>query len=60
MLKDGEEIPINLHAMLRGQVPDQTLQNNDVLFVPDSLAAKALHKSADVALSTAALAVIYK
>ena len=55
-----EEIPVNLNAMLRGGAPDRPLQSNDVLFVPDSLALKALHKSADVAVNTAGLAVIYK
>jgi polysaccharide export outer membrane protein len=55
-----EEIPVNLDAMLRGGAPDRPLQSNDVLFVPDSLALKALHKSADVAVNTAGLAVIYK
>jgi polysaccharide export outer membrane protein len=55
-----EEIRVNLDAMLRGGAPDRPLQSNDVLFVPDSLALKALHKSADVAANTAGLALIYK
>jgi len=55
-----EEIPVDLHAMLQGHAPDKPLLNNDILFVPDSLALKALHKSADVAVQTAGLAVIYK
>jgi len=54
-----EQIPIDLQAMLRGNVPDRPLGNNDILFVPDSTALKALHKSADVAATTAGLAVIY-
>jgi polysaccharide export outer membrane protein len=54
-----EEIPVDLHAMLQGRAPDKPLQNNDVLFVPDSTALKALHKSADVALTTAGWAVVY-
>jgi polysaccharide export outer membrane protein len=53
-------IPLNLDAMQRGRIPDQPLLANDILFVPDSLALKALHKSADVAATTAGLAVIYK
>jgi len=55
-----EQIPVNLDAMLKGGAPDRPLQNNDVLFVPDSLALRALHKTADVAANTAGLAVIYK
>lgn len=54
-----EEIPINLAAMLKGEASDRSLQNNDILFVPDSTALKALHRSADVAAYTAGLAVIY-
>jgi polysaccharide export outer membrane protein len=55
-----EEIPVNLHAMLKGHAPDKALQSNDILFVPDSTALKALHKSADVAVTTAGYAAIYK
>jgi polysaccharide export outer membrane protein len=55
-----EEIPVDLHAMLQGHAPDRPLQSNDILFVPDSTALKALHKSADVALNTAGLAVLYR
>jgi polysaccharide export outer membrane protein len=55
-----EEIPVDLHAMLQGHAPDKPLVNNDILFVPDSLALRALHKAAEVAVNTAGLAVIYK
>ncbi|MGO8734248.1 MAG: polysaccharide biosynthesis/export family protein [Terriglobia bacterium] len=55
-----EMIPVNLDAMLRGRNPDRALQNNDILFVPDSTALKALHKSADVAVNTAGWALVYK
>jgi polysaccharide export outer membrane protein len=55
-----EEIPIDLHAMLQGHAPDKPLQNNDILFVPDSTALKMLRKSADVAVNTAGLAVLYR
>jgi polysaccharide export outer membrane protein len=54
-----EQIPINLQAMLKGNVPDRPLSTDDILFIPDSTALKALHKSADVAAQTAGLAVIY-
>jgi polysaccharide export outer membrane protein len=55
-----EQIPVNLTAMLRGRAPDRPLQNNDILFVPDSTALKALHRSADVAVTDAGLAALYK
>jgi polysaccharide export outer membrane protein len=54
------EIPVNLYAMLRGRAPDRPLLANDILFVPDSTALKALHRSAEVAVNTAGLAVLYK
>jgi len=54
-----DEIPINLQAMVKGNIPDRPMQNNDILFVPDSTAMKALHRSADAAVTTAGLAVIY-
>jgi polysaccharide export outer membrane protein len=55
-----EEIPINLEAMMRGRDPDRPLQGNDILFVPDSTAAKALHRAGDVALTSAGWAMVYR
>jgi polysaccharide export outer membrane protein len=55
-----EEIPVDLNAMLNGHAPDRALQGNDVLFVPDSGALKALHRAGEAAITTAGLAVIYK
>jgi len=55
-----EEIPIDLHAMLKGNAADRPLQSNDILFVPDSGALKALHRSADIAATTVGYAAIYK
>jgi polysaccharide export outer membrane protein len=54
-----EEIPVNLMAMLKGHAPDKVMQKNDILFVPDSTALKALHRSAEVAATTASLAMVY-
>jgi polysaccharide export outer membrane protein len=54
-----EEIPVNLTAMLKGHAADKVMQENDILFVPDSTALKALHRSADLAASTASLAAVY-
>ncbi len=54
-----EEIPINLTAMLKGHAPDKAMQHNDILFVPDSTAMKALHRSAELAATTATYAALY-
>jgi polysaccharide export outer membrane protein len=54
-----EEIPVNLMAMLKGHAPDKVMQSNDILFVPDSTALKALHRSADIAATTASYAMVY-
>ena len=59
-----EQIPVDLHAMLRGQSPDRPLQTNDILFVPDSTALRALREAGQVGLTSlgwaASYAVIYR
>jgi polysaccharide export outer membrane protein len=55
-----DEIPVDLHAMLQGLAPDEPLQNNDILFVPDSTALRALHKAGDVAVQAAGFAAVYR
>jgi polysaccharide export outer membrane protein len=59
-----EQIPLDLHAMLRGQAPDRPLQSNDILFVPDSTALRVLRDAGQVGLTSvgwmASYAVIYK
>jgi len=55
-----EEIPIDLNAMLQGRAPDKPLQSNDIVFVPDSIALKALHRAGDVAVTAAGYAAIYR
>jgi len=54
-----EEIPVNLTAMLKGHASDKAMQHNDILFVPDSTAMKALHRSAEIAATTSSYAAIY-
>jgi polysaccharide export outer membrane protein len=54
-----EEIPIDLQAMLKGHASDQPLLSNDILFVPDSTALRALHRGADIAGMAAAYAAVY-
>jgi polysaccharide export outer membrane protein len=55
-----DQIPVDLYAMLRGRAPDRPLQSNDILFVPDSAALKALHRGADIAAVTAGWALVYR
>jgi hypothetical protein len=45
--------------MLKGHAPDKLMQKNDILFVPDSTAMKAFHRSVDLAAQTAAFAAMY-
>jgi hypothetical protein len=45
--------------MLKGHAADKVMQENDILFVPDSTALKALHRSADIAATTSSYAAIY-
>jgi len=54
-----EEIPIDLHAMLKGQAADRPLLSNDILFVPDSTALKALHRGVDIVGMSASYAAVY-
>jgi polysaccharide export outer membrane protein len=55
-----EEIRVDLHAMLQGHAPDKPLQNNDILFVPDSAALRMFHRAGDAAVTAAGLAVVYR
>ena len=54
-----DEIQINLHAMLRGNIADRPLAANDILFVPDNTMLKALHRGADIGATAAAFAALY-
>jgi len=54
-----EQIPIDLRALLKGQAADRPLLSNDILFVPDSTALKALHRGADIVGMTASYAAVY-
>jgi len=56
---DGQnkELPIDLTKLMHGKAPDQPLQGDDILFVPDSRAKKSMRVMADAA-HTAVYAVI--
>ena len=58
--KNGrEEIPVNLKKILAGHAPDQRLEANDVLFVPDSTAKKAFRQGVQAALGIGSSLLIY-
>ncbi len=54
-----EEIPVNLERILDGHAPDQTMEANDILFIPDSQAARAMRRAAEVAVQTASGLLIW-
>ncbi len=58
---DGvQEIPVNLKRMLAGKVPDLTLQPEDIVFVPTSLAKSAARRTVDSIVQVATGVVIYR
>lgn len=48
-----DEIPINLNRILANHAPDTPLLAEDVLFVPDSTARKAIHRAGEAAVQAA-------
>ena len=54
------EIPLNLGKVLSGKLPDPTLQLDDIIFVPNSLAKGALFRGSEAALVAATGAAIYR
>jgi polysaccharide export outer membrane protein len=58
--KNGrQEIPVNMKQVLAGKNDDLKLQANDILYVEDSTAKRALHHGADVAVQAASFGLIY-
>jgi len=50
---------LNLKRMLRGQDPDQPIQDHDILFVPDSAARNLFNRTIESAIQSAAGVSIY-
>ena len=50
---------LNLKRMLRGQDPDQKIQDRDILFVPDSTAKNLLNRTMESAVQSAIGVTIY-
>jgi polysaccharide export outer membrane protein len=56
----SEEIPIPLGKILASAVPDQKLQPDDILFVPNSAAKGAARRSLEAIVQTATGVIIYR
>ena len=50
---------LNLKRLLRGQDPDQPVQDGDILFVPDSMAKNILNRTMESAVQSAIGVTIY-
>jgi polysaccharide biosynthesis/export protein len=54
------ELPVNLSEVLEGRAPDPPMQANDILFVPDSTAKKAMRRAAEAAVQIATGVIIWR
>lgn len=52
-------ISLNLRRMLRGQDPDQPVQDRDILYVPDSFAKNLVNRTMESAIQSAVGVTIY-
>jgi polysaccharide export outer membrane protein len=48
--QERQEIPINVAKLMSGNVGDQLLEPNDIVFVPESSTKKSLHKMSEIAV----------
>jgi polysaccharide export outer membrane protein len=55
-----QEIEVPINDILRGAAADAPLQDNDILFVPDSRAKSALHRGAEAAIQLATGVIIWR
>jgi polysaccharide export outer membrane protein len=54
------EMAVPINDILRGSAADAPLQDNDILFVPDSRAKSALHRGAEAAIQLATGVIIWR
>lgn len=54
------EVPVNLSKILAGKASDIRLHPNDILFIPDSDAKKALRRGAEAAIQIATGIIIWR
>ncbi len=52
-------IALNIRRMLRGQDPDQLVQDRDILYIPDSEAKNLLNRTLESAIQSAIGVTIY-
>jgi polysaccharide biosynthesis/export protein len=57
---DRQDLPVNLSEVLQGRAPDPPMQANDILFVPDSSAKKAVRRAAEAAVQIATGVIIWR
>jgi len=54
------QVPARLKDVLAGRAPDQQLEANDILFIPDSNSQKAIRRGAEAAVEIATGIVIWR
>lgn len=54
-----EDIPVDILAMMKGQIPDVHLAPNDILYVPESGTKKTLKAMGDFAMAAASGIAVY-
>lgn len=55
-----QEVAVRIDDILRGLAPDAPLEDNDILFVPDSRAKTALRRGAEAAIQLATGVIIWR
>lgn len=53
------EVPVDLQAVLAGRAPDLVLRPDDILFIPNNVAASAMKRATEVALQIATGVIIF-
>ena len=54
-----EQVPVNLDLVLKGKQPDLVMLADDILYIPESAAKRALRNVGQAALQAATLAAVY-
>jgi polysaccharide export outer membrane protein len=54
-----KQMPLSMNDILAGKAPDPILQEDDILYIPDSAAKKAMHRTMDAVIQVATGIAIY-
>lgn len=54
-----KQMPLSMSDILAGKAPDPLMQEDDILYIPDSSAKKAMHRTIDAAIQVATGVAIY-